>query len=193
MTRVLFPTLLLVLGAAACIAPEPLPVFAQVPAFSLTERSGRTVTSDDLAGRPYIVDFVFTTCAGPCPLLSQNMERLQDELGGHDVQLVSITVDPERDTPEALTRYARRYGADPDRWLFLTGDKQAIYDLVRGGFLLAIDDGAISPDGTPGPGIITHSTKFVLVDAEGQIRAFYSGEESSIVEEVLDGLDRLGV
>jgi len=185
--------LLLLLVASACVAPEPLPVFAEVPDFSLTERSGRTISSTDLAGRPYIVDFVFTTCAGPCPLLSQNMEKLQDSLGDRDVQLVSITVDPERDTPEALTRYAKRYGADPDRWLFLTGAKQAIYDLVRGGFLLAIDDGALSPDGMPGPGIITHSTKFVLVDGEGQIRAFFSGEESSIVDEVLAGLDRLGV
>lgn len=193
MSRVLFPTLLLLLVASACVAPEPLPVFAEVPDFSLTERSGRTISSTDLAGRPYIVDFVFTTCAGPCPLLSQNMEKLQDSLGDRDVQLVSITVDPERDTPEALTRYAKRYGADPDRWLFLTGAKQAIYDLVRGGFLLAIDDGALSPDGMPGPGIITHSTKFVLVDGEGQIRAFFSGEESSIVDEVLAGLDRLGV
>lgn len=180
-------------AALACTPAEPLPVFAEVPEFSLTERSGRTVSSDDLAGRPYVVDFVFTTCAGPCPLLSQNMERLQDAVEGRDVQLVSITVDPERDTPEALTRYAKRYGADEERWLFLTGAKQAIYDLVRGGFLLAIDDGAISPDGTPGPGVITHSTKFVLVDGEGRIRGFYSGEDSSIVDEVVAGLDRLGV
>ncbi len=180
-----------VLVATACSRPEPLPVLSQVPDFVLTERSGRSISLADFKGGVWVADFIFTTCAGPCPLMSRHMAGLEDRLGGRDVRLVSFTVDPERDTPEILAEYAKRYGADPDRWLFLTGEKQALYDMIRDGFLLAIDDGALSPDGKPGPGIITHSVKFVLIDGAGRIRGYYSGEEDDVAEKILPDIDRL--
>ena len=175
----------------ACSQPEPLPEYGQTPAFDLTERSGRSVSSEELAGKVWVADFIFTTCAGPCPLMSTHMAALQRATEGLDVELVSFTVDPERDTPEVLAEYAKRYKADPERWLFLTGAKQALYDMIQTGFLLAVDDGSLTEGGKPGPGIITHSTKFVLVDQQGRIRGYYSGDSANVVEEIVPDIQRL--
>ena len=176
---------------AACSQPEPLPEYGATPDFELTERSGRTASSSELAGKVWVADFIFTTCAGPCPLMSTHMAALQRAVADLDVQLVSFTVDPERDTPEILAEYAARYKADPERWLFLTGAKQALYDMIQKGFLLAVDDGTVVEGGKPGPGIITHSVKFVLVDQQGRIRGYYSGEEAGVVNAILPDIQRL--
>ena len=111
-----------------------LPVYGQVPEFTLTERSGRSVTAGDLRGRVWVANFIFTQCPGVCPALSARMAALQQALRarresgapGNDVRLVSISVDPTRDTPEVLRRYAARFRADPDDWLFLTGSRGAV-------------------------------------------------------------------
>lgn len=176
---------------AACSQPEPLPEYGQTPEFELTERSGRTVSSTELAGKVWVADFIFTTCAGPCPLMSTHMAALQRATADLDVPLVSFTVDPEKDTPEVLTEYAKRYKADPERWLFLTGEKQTLYDMIQRGFLLAVDDGSLTEGGKPGPGIITHSVKFVLVDRQGRIRGFYSGDSAGVVDEIVPDIERL--
>jgi len=181
----------LVVALLACSQPEPLPEYGQTPDFELTERSGRTVSSAELAGKVWVADFIFTSCAGPCPLMSTHMSALQRATEDLDIQLVSFTVDPETDTPEVLAEYANRYKADPERWLFLTGAKQALYDMIRKGFLLAVDDGSLTEGGKPGPGLITHSVNFVLVDREGRIRGFYSGDAANVVDEILPDLERL--
>ena len=169
---------------------DDLPVLSAVPEFALTERSGRTVESSELAGRVWVANFVFTQCAGPCPLLSQRMSRLQESLSDEpDVRLVSFSVDPKNDTPEVLTAYAKRWGADPKRWLFLTGDKTDLYHLIKDGFKLAISDGG-EPD-NPAPGIITHSLRFVLVDHQGRIRGYFQGGESNLEEKILPAIRRL--
>ena len=169
---------------------EDLPVLSAVPEFALTERSGRTVDSSEFAGRVWVANFVFTQCAGPCPLLSQRMSRLQESLADQpDVQLVSFSVDPDNDTPEVLRGYAKRWGADPKRWLFLTGDKADLYHLIKDGFKLAISDGG-EPD-SPDPGIITHSLRFVLVDRQGNIRGYYQGGESDLEEQILPAIQQL--
>ncbi len=114
---------------------------AQVPSFALIERSGKEITLKDLGGRVWVADFIWTRCPDVCPLMSGLMARLQTEFADEPkFRLVSISVDPEYDTPAVLARYAARYRADADRWLFLTGDKEAIYSLVREGFQLAIHD-----------------------------------------------------
>ena len=179
------------LAFSACVAAPELPILGQVPAFSLTERSGETVSLTDLKGAPWVANFVFTSCASPCPMLSARMADVQREtqqLAG--VRLVSFSVDPETDTPEILAAYAKAFGADPERWLFLTGEKQAIYDLIVKGFKLGLDFGAGSPD-EPGPGIITHSTRFALIDADGQIRGYYHGTDDDLLEAILPDLERL--
>jgi protein SCO1/2 len=163
--------------------PEPPPVLDPVPAFTLTNRDGRTVRLRDLAGQPWIADFVFTRCPASCPLMTARMARLDRQLPSDlGVRLVSFTVDPEHDTPAVLQRYAESYQA-PARWLFLTGGKEEVYRLSRQGFKLGID--FPPPAGAGGPAVepILHSTRFVLVDAEGRIRGYYDGfDEDSMLK-----------
>jgi protein SCO1/2 len=171
----------------------PLPVLGTVPPFRLTERSGRTTSLDDLRGAPWIADFIFTRCAGTCPLLTASMARLQGKLpaaGDSPPRLVSFSVDPAYDTPEVLRSYAERFRADPNRWLFLTGERAALHDLIRNGFLLSV---AESEGGRADPNeMITHSDRFVLVDARGRIRGYYHGTEEESVERLVADVERLG-
>jgi protein SCO1/2 len=156
---------------ASCASKQDLPVMNSAPEFKLIERSTREVKSQELAGQVWIADFVFTSCGGMCPIMTSKMRTLQDKLPS-EVRLVSFSVDPENDTPEALTAYAKRYNADPNRWLFLTGKKAELFKLTKEGFKLALDD----TGGTPAEPI-THSSRFVLIDKQGQIRGYYSMEE----------------
>ncbi len=149
------------------------------PDFSLVERSGRTVTLRDLRGRPWIADFVFTACAGPCRDMSRRMRELQDTLPER-VRLVSISVDPERDRPEVLQKYAGEFGADPARWLFLTGEKASVRKLVMEGFFLPVSD--TSGDSA---NAILHSEKFLLVDAKGRVRGYYDALEDEAMARLL--------
>ncbi len=167
MSRFVVPCFLLA-ASIACSRQEPLPSYSEVPDFSLTSERGETVTLDDLAGHIWVADFIFTNCRGPCPLMTSHMAKLQHALDaeGLPVKLVSVTVDPERDTPAVLKDYAERFGADLSRWSFLTGDKQAIHNLIGHGFKLASTDGSVR-EGEPGAAIVTHSVRFVLVDGAG--------------------------
>ena len=155
--------------------PEPPPVLGPAPAFILTNRDGRSVRGEHLAGRPWIADFIFTRCPASCPLMTARMARLDRELAqDHEVKLVSFSVDPDHDTPAVLQRYAESYKAPP-RWLFLTGDKTEIYRLSRQGFKLGIEIPAATAPGGPPVEPILHSTRFVLVDGLGRIRGYYDG------------------
>jgi len=149
--------------------------FSVVPPFSLTERSGRTITNRDLTGKIWIADFVYTTCPGPCPLVTASMARLQNSLlKDQEIQLVTFTVDPQTDTPGVLAKYADSYGADPNRWWFLTGPEKPLYDLIQNGFLQVVQDNHNQPP-QPGQFTVTHSTYFALVDGDGNVRGFYDG------------------
>jgi len=126
---------------AARKAGHDLPRLWEVPDFALIERSGQSVTRADLHGKVWIASIIFTRCVEECPLVSNHMARLQATFAAEpDVRLVSITVDPAYDTPEVLTHYAQSFAAQPQRWLFLTGDKTTIYRLVREGFRLGLMD-----------------------------------------------------
>jgi len=176
--KIIAATLIALGLLAGCKPTEPAQIYGRVPDFSLTERSKRTITQKEFAGQVWVADFIFTHCAGICPAMSDNMRKLQDRLP-KEVRLVSFSVDPQNDTPEVLTEYANRYHADPNRWLFLTGDFDAIQKLSMGGFKLALD----SSSGTEQEPI-THSSRFAVVDKTGQIRGYYGTEEP-------DALDRL--
>ena len=167
------------------VRARPLPVYSQVPEFSLVERSGNPVSLSALAGRVWIVDFIFTHCAGPCPLLSAQMGTLQAPLAQMpDVRLVSVSVDPERDTPRLLSDYALRFGADKERWLFLTGEKAAVYRMIREGFQVAVEDDPKSDQ-------IMHSLRFALVDRKGQVRAYYDGTDPELADKLLPDVKAL--
>ena len=163
-----------------CSRSTDIPSYYPLPEFSLTDQAGKSVTLHDLAGRVWVADFIFTSCGGTCPLMTAKMRKLQDVLPPA-IRLVSLTVDPARDTPEILAAYAGEHGAAVDRWLFLTGDKQALYDLCVKGFKLPLE----TEGGTPAEPIV-HSTRFVLVDKRGEIRGYYSGTEE-------DELKRLAI
>jgi len=123
---------------------EPLPEVEleqrEVASFSLTERSGETVTKQDLLGQEWVVNFIFTRCVMSCPGNTKAMMELAENCEDTDVKLVTITVDPEHDTPERLQDYSEIYGADPEQWLFLTGEKDEIHDLIRNSFLQAVEE-----------------------------------------------------
>ena len=141
--------------------------------FTLTERDGRTVHASDLLGKVWVASFIFTRCAGPCPVVSATMKRLQKDFADDpDVRLVTFTVDPEYDTPEVLREYARRYHADPDRWLFLTGKEADVDRLLSQGFHIGATKNT-GPDATPGTAV-THDTHLAVVDKEGRVRAYFS-------------------
>lgn len=161
---------------AGCRAPE-LPVLGTVPPFALTERSGRPLRAEDLVGRVWIADFVFTRCPDVCPALTRRMARLQSlsSDGSDAVRLVSFSVDPSHDTPDVLRVYAAHAGARDD-WLFVTGPRDAMATLLRDGFRVAFAD-----DGPPAAPI-THSDRFVLVDRDLRIRGYYHGGDAEDVE-----------
>jgi protein SCO1 len=143
-----------------------------IPPFSLTERSGRRLSADDLRGHVWVADFIFTRCPDFCPALTTRMADVQRQLppGDDPVRLVSFTVDPANDTPAVLSAYADRAGAGAS-WLFVTGPRESLAGLFRDGFKVAwADDG---PAKTP----ITHSDRFVLVDRDLRIRGYYHGTD----------------
>jgi len=167
---------------------EPLPVIATLPDFSLTEASGRAVTRQDLSGHPWVADLVFTQCGGICPTMTAAMSRLvASSTDLPQVRFVSISVDPERDTPEALTAYAERFKADRSRWLFLTGEEAAIRSLATQGLKLPVADG----DPSQGEDDILHSQRFVLVDAQSQVRGTYDVRDQEAMFKLRGDLVRL--
>jgi cytochrome oxidase Cu insertion factor (SCO1/SenC/PrrC family) len=125
-------------------APGPLQglqVFGSLPEFSLTDRTQRRVTRADLLGSVWVTNFIYTRCTDTCPLQSARMAALQRDFPEErGLRFLSISVDPKRDTPAVLAKYAAGYGADRDRWWFLTGDKQTIYALIQEGFRLSVED-----------------------------------------------------
>ena len=171
-------TVLLMVG---CKRSEPLPVLSTVPVFELTAETGTPFGSTNLAGKIWVADFIYTTCPGPCPRMSSQMRRVQEMTASMPrVELVSITVNPEVDTPAVLAEYAKRYLANPARWHFLTGKMEALHKLKRDGFKL----GDIT-------GNLEHSTRFVLVDRKGQVRAYYATLDGDPVPRVTADVRRL--
>jgi protein SCO1 len=172
---------------------QQLPVLGTVPDFALVGSDGNPLSVQQLAGRAWVADFIFTRCPGMCPVLSAQMTRVQQALaeGSHStVRLVSFSVDPKNDTPEALRAYAERFGADHDRWLFVTGNRDALYNLIHQGFHLAVAERA-EGEATDGDGLITHSDRFVLVDPNLQIRGYYHGMDDADIQQLLKDIAKL--
>lgn len=149
------------------MANRALPDRGTVPEFQFTNQDGQPFGSAQLKGKIWIADFIFTSCPGPCPIISSRMSEMQRPLENSDVHLVSFTVDPETDTPEVLRGYAERLKARPGRWDFLTGSESALYSFIKDGFKLAVSDGADEL------GVPVHSTRAALVDRRGKIRGYY--------------------
>ncbi len=202
--------------ASAGTTLEKLDVYGQVPEFSLIERSGRRVGPSDLQGKVWVANFIYTKCTETCPTQSLQIARLQRQFAeAPDVRFVSITVDPQNDTREVLDAYAGRYDADPERWLFLTGDKREIYCLAKSFNLGVVDPSDPNPPacesaalrpfeavlawlGPPAAfathgsqGLIMHSARLVLIDRAGRIRAYHLATDEESLERLGPNLRRL--
>jgi cytochrome oxidase Cu insertion factor (SCO1/SenC/PrrC family) len=183
---------------AGCNAYRPTPSdtatddfdLGPLPDFSLITSRGDPLTKRDLDGKFWIASFIFTRCTGECPQVSGTMARLQKELSGKDdVRLVSLSVDPEHDTPETLRFYAKLYGADARQWLFVTGDKRQVYDLIVDGFHLGVEQ-ATGSNRKPGREV-THSSSLMLVDRQGHIRGKFEGQVVDPDGKPVDDVPRL--
>ena len=148
------------------IPPKP------VQDFSLINSNDETITNKDLLGKQWVVGFIFTRCAGPCPKVTNQMATLQDAFSPDEVQLVSLSVDPEFDQPDVLARYAEQFRAKSDQWTFLTGEQAAIYTLINRSFKMPVQE-VIGEDRKPGYEVI-HSTKVAHVNKEGYVIGTYN-------------------
>lgn len=146
-----------------------IPILKPVPEFSFINQDGDPFTEKDLNNKITILDFIFTSCAGPCPIMTHNMTGLYRSFSQvEEVQFVSITVDPDVDTQDILKQYAKINGVNDDRWQFITSNIEAIKDLKKNGFMLYAEE---LPRG--------HAIKFVLIDQNGQIRKYFDGTEEA--------------
>ncbi len=155
--------------AAAVIAPgQETFVGRQVQPFTLTERSGRDFSSEELGGQVWVASFFFSSCPGACIQMNNTLARLQEEFKESGVKFVSITVDPANDNPEKLQQYANHFGADQQRWLFLTGPEEEIRRLSTEDFQVAY-----------GPSV--HSDRLMVVDRHGKVQGAYRATEDAQV------------
>ena len=170
---------------------KPLPVYGAVTNFSLSDQDGRQVSQADWHGQICVVDLVFTRCLGPCPIVSANMARLQAALpASPPVRLVSLTGDPAYDTPAELKKYGERFGARPGVWTFLTGPKDMMRHLAMDQLMLSMVDKPPAERETP-VDLLIHSTRLVLLDQQGRIRAYFDGETPGCIPAILAAIQIL--
>jgi len=162
----------------------PTEGFGSVGKFTLINQDGKKFGSADLKNHPWIGNFIFTRCAGPCPIMSAKMSRLAEDYKKHsELKFISFSVDPDYDSPEKLTTYAKTYGADHNRWHFLTGKRDSIYSLIRNQFHLAVKESEFI-EGPEDPNQILHSLHFVLVDAQGGIQGYYNSNDAEALADL---------
>jgi cytochrome oxidase Cu insertion factor (SCO1/SenC/PrrC family) len=175
---------------------KPLPVYGSVGDFTLTNQDGQTVSPASLHGQVWVADVIFTRCAGPCLKMSRQMKDLQEALpAGSRARLITLTTDPEFDTPAVLKAYSRRFGADNNRWLFLTGTKQQLMNLATDSLKLTAIEKQPADRETPAD-LFIHSTIFVIVDKQSRLRGVFetSGEgidPADVKEQLLAAIRRL--
>ena len=156
--------------------------------FSLTDSSGRPVTRTDLDGKILVVDFLFTSCSETCPAVNRQMAQIQQLTTNQpDVKLVSITVDPRDDTPAVLQKYGQGFGADTNRWLFLTGEKTVLYDLIGKSFLTQDLNDPFSYM----PGNFAHTERIAVMDSRGHLQGYFDGLNQNTADAVVDEIAKL--
>jgi protein SCO1 len=152
---------------------QPLPVYGTVAEFHLTNQLGQAVTLADLRGHVWVADIIFTRCAGPCLKMSRRMKDIQDALPpGSGTKLISLTTDPRYDSPPILNKYAQQFGADPNRWWFLTGPQQEIANVASNSLKLAAMEKK-PEERENAADLFIHSTIFVIVDKQSQVRGVF--------------------
>ena len=163
--------LVIIIALIAVMQPdgveEQLPIISKIPEFDLVDQNSKQFTLENVQGNVWLADFIFTTCSGPCPIMTERMSMVQHDLLEIDkLKFVSFTVNPDYDTPEVLKKYAQRFNVDDSSWSFVTGKYDQIQELIADGFKMGDTEE-----------IVFHSTRFALVDHEGNLRGYYSGTE----------------
>ena len=161
-------------------------IWHHIPEFSFINQDGKTVTQADVEGKVYVADYFFTTCQSICPIMSKQLDRVAAAWKKEsDFRILSYTVDPETDTPQQLKSYAALYKANTQQWMFLTGEKPALYELARKGYLLD------AQEGNGGAEDFIHTQNFALIDRHGRIRGYYDGTDSTEVNNLIKDIDFL--
>jgi len=156
--------------------------------FSLTDETGRPVTRADLDGNILAVSFLFTSCSLTCPEVSRHMAEIQRlTVKDADVRLVSLTVDPRSDTPPVLAKWGARFGADPNRWLFLTGSKTVLHGLIAKSFLTQDNSDPFNSM----PGNFTGTERIAIVDKHGRVRVYFDGLRNETPAAVMAEIGKL--
>ena len=179
-------------GGSGAPSTVPLPVLRTISSMDLVDQEGEPVNLQTFRGQPWFANIIFTRCPGPCARMTQKMRQLQEALPAEasEVQLVSLTTDPDFDTPEVLSQYARKFQADIRSWKFLTGTKEEIVRVSTQEWLLVMLEKGEAERESPND-IFLHSTLTVLMDGLGRIRGTYEILEEGQLEEALADLQRL--
>jgi protein SCO1/2 len=160
----------------------------QLVNFSLIDRTGRTVTRSEFAGKFLIVDFLFTSCSLTCPIVNHQMAQIQHLTTNQpDVELVSLTVNPRDDTTDVLEKYSERFSADTNRWLFLTGEKDVLYNLIAKSFLRQDLDDPFNYM----PGNFSHTERIAIVDTHGNLCGYFDGLNQNTASAVINEINKL--
>lgn len=159
------------------VKQRPLPYYGEgehkVRPFSFINQEGQVVTNKNTEGKIYVAEYFFATCQGICPKMNENLNKVYQQFKGNpDVLFLSHTVDPQEDSSAALKAYGLQFEADPKQWMFLTGDKKALYDQARYSYLINAED---TNTGTTIDKDFIHDNHFVLVDQNGRLRGVYDG------------------
>lgn len=171
--------------------PKQLAVLGEpgqkVEPFSFINQDGKTITEKEVAGKVYVVEYFFTTCKGICPKMNENMNLVYRAYKGNkDFMILSHSVDPVHDTVAAMKVYSQRFEADPNQWMFLTGDKKKLYEMARYSYLIS------AQDDTTGVSVdqdFIHDNHFVLVDRTGHLRGkFYDGLKKTDVDSLISDI-----
>lgn len=158
--------------------------------FSFTNQNGETITLDDVKGKIFVAEYFFTTCQTICPIMTEEMMRVQKRFKGNDeIKILSFTVDPEVDDVEIMSAYAKKHNAVDGQWHFLTGDKKDLYRLARNSFFV-LKPAEATNLGDAGSDFI-HTNNFVLVDKELRIRGYYDGTSSEEIDVLMEDIELL--
>ena len=160
-------------------------IYYTIPDFNFTNQYGKAVTPATFEDKIYVSDFFFTSCPTICPTVKAQMRRIYDKYQSDDrLLMVSHTLDPKRDNVEKLFDYAGKLQLEGEKWHFVTGEKEALYDMAHAYFISAMED-------ADEPGGITHSGKIILADKDKRIRAFADGTDAKQVTQLLKDIDKL--
>lgn len=171
-----------VILSMACAKPgSSLPNYGAVPTFQMTDSQGRPFDSKLLKGKLWVADFIYTNCPGPCSRMSSEMHKVQQQVSGEkDLYLISISVDPQHDSAPVLDDFAHRFGGPAHDWIFLTGSPDTVHLLAHDVFHVGDLIGKMD-----------HSTKFTLVDRQGNIRGYYSSTDADGIPGMLKDITAL--